>query len=65
MMKVYKVEIERLSFDMGHFLGWIELGYFTSKAKAERVAKETYENRCPIDRGNTRITEIEVDDEEA
>ena len=63
-MKIYKVEIEMLSYDNGRFEGWKEVGHFTSKAKAERVAKEAFEKRCKVDRGETRIIEIEVDTEE-
>jgi len=62
-MKAYKVEIERLSFDRGNHIGWKLLGYYTNKEKAERVAKEAYENRCEIDTGETRITEIDIDTE--
>ena len=60
-MKIYKVEIERLSFDMGVFQGYELIGYYANKDKAEKVAKEAYEKRCPIDRGETKITEIEVE----
>lgn len=60
-MKIYKVEIERLSFDYGYFLDWDLVGYYMNKEKAERVAKDTYDNRCVVDQGETKITEIEVD----
>ena len=61
-MKIYKVEIASLSYDWGRFEGWRLLGYYTTKAKAEQVAKEAYENRCPIDTGKAQITEIEVEE---
>lgn len=60
-MKVYKVEIEKLTFEEGYFDGYMLIGYYTNKEKAERVAKEAYENRNKIVRGETTITEIEVD----
>lgn len=60
-MKVYKVEIEKLTFDKGCFDGYVLVGYYTNKEKAERVAKEAYENRNKVVRGKTTITEIEVD----
>jgi len=60
-MKIYKVEIERLTADWGRHDGWDLIGYFANKAKAECVAAEKYNNRCVIDTGKTRITEIEVD----
>jgi len=60
-MKVYKVEIERLTFDKGCFDGYVLIGYYTNKEKAERVATEAYKNRNKIVRGDTTITEIEVD----
>lgn len=63
-MKAYKVEIEKLTFDWGRFDGWRLLGYYTNKDKAERTAKEAYENRNHIDTGRTRITEIEIDTED-
>lgn len=63
-MKAYKVEIEKLSFDWGRFEGYRLIGYYTNKAKAERIAKKEYENRCKIDTGETKITEIEIDTDE-
>ncbi len=64
MMKVYKVEIEKLTFDMGRFDGYKLVGYYTNKKKAERIAEETYNNRSKVVEGETKITEIDVDDEE-
>ena len=64
MMKMYKVEMKKLTFDMGLFDGYKTIGYYTSKAKAERIAKERYENRNKIVEGKTYVREIEVDDEE-
>ena len=64
MMTVYKVEIEKLTFDMGRFNGYKLVGHYTNKAKAERIAEEVYNNRNCVVEGKTRITEIEVDDEE-
>lgn len=64
MMTVYKVEMETLDFDWGRHTGWKLLGYYANKEKATRIAAEAYANRCPIDEGETRITEIEVDTEE-
>lgn len=64
MMTVYKVEIERLTFDRGMFDGYELVGHYTSKAKAERIAEERYNNRSKVVEGKTHITEIEVDDEE-
>jgi hypothetical protein len=63
MMKIYKVEIEKLTFDRGIFDGYKLVGHFTNKAKAERVAEEVYNNRNKVVEGKTYITEIEVDDE--
>ena len=63
MMKIYRVEIEKLTADWGRFDGYILIGHYLNKEKAERVANEKYNNRCPIVEGKTRITEIEVDDE--
>ena len=64
MMKIYKVEIEKLTFDMGRFCGWKLIGHFTNEEKAKRIAAEAYNNRSKIVEGETRITEIEVDDED-
>lgn len=63
-MKAYKVEIEELDFDRGYRIGWTLVGYYINKEKANRIAKETYENRNKVDTGETRITEIEIDIEE-
>lgn len=63
-MKAYKVEIEKLSWDWGKPEGWKLLGYYTNKDKAERIAKEAYENRNYIDTGRPLITEIEIDTED-
>lgn len=60
-MKAYKVEIEKLSADWGRFKGWELIGYYTNEKKANRIAKEKYEERCAIDHGNTRVTIIEID----
>ena len=61
---MYRVEIERLTFDRGLFDGYELVGYFTNKAKAERVAEERYTNRRKVVEGKTKVTEIEVDTEE-
>ncbi len=63
-MKAYKVEIEKLTFDWGRHDGWRLLGYYANKEKAERIAKEAYENRDHIITGEPRITEIEIDTED-
>ena len=63
-MKIYKVEIEILDCCDGRYQGMKLIGHYVSKEKAERVAREAYENRCKVDRGDTEITEIEVDDTE-
>jgi hypothetical protein len=63
-MKAYRVEIEKLSFDYGRFEGYKLIGYYTNKEKAERIAKERYENRCKVVEGETQITEIEIDTED-
>ena len=63
-MKIYKVEIEKLDFERGLFQGWLTTGYFANKEKAERMAKEDYENRDPVVRGKTRVVTIKVDTEE-
>ena len=60
-MKAYKVEIETFSFDWGWHADWKLLGYYTNKVKAETIATEAYNKRDPIDMGDTRITEIEID----
>jgi hypothetical protein len=62
-MKIYKVEIEKLTFDRGAFDGYKVVGHYTNKEKAERIAEEVYNNRCKVVEGEIRITEIEVDDE--
>lgn len=64
MMKIYKVEIEKLTFDRGMFNGYKLVGHYTNKEKAERIAEERYNNRNWVIEGKTYITEIEVDDEE-
>lgn len=64
MMKVYRVEIEKLTFDRGMFDGYELVGHYTNKAKAERIAEERYNNRVKVVEGETKITEIDVDDEE-
>lgn len=64
-MKAYKVEIEILDWEKGFFIdGYQLIGYYTNKEKAEKIAKEAYENRCEVDRGETQITEIEIDTED-
>ena len=63
MMKIYKVEIEKLTFDRGIFNGYKLVGHYTNKEKAERIAEEVYNNRNQIVEGEIYITEIEVDDE--
>jgi len=63
-MKIYKVEIEKLTFDMGMFDGYKLVGHYTNKKKAEKTAEEVYNNRDKVIEGETRITEIEVNDEE-
>lgn len=64
MMKVYKVEIEKLTFDRGMFDGYELVGYYTNKKKAERIAEERYNNRNKVVEGKTNLTEIDVDNEE-
>ena len=64
MTKIYKVEIEKLAFDTGCFTGYKLVGHYTNENKADRIAKERYDNRNLMTEGKTRITEIEVDDEE-
>lgn len=59
-MTVYKVEITKLTFDMGAFDGYELVGYYANKAKAEKVAEERYANRSKVVEGKTVITEIEV-----
>ena len=61
-MKIYKVEIEKLSFEWGRFVGYELIGYYTDKDKAEKVAKDTYENRCAYVQGKTIITEVMLED---
>jgi hypothetical protein len=64
MITAYKVEIEKLTFDMGIFNGYKLVGYYTNKAKAEKIAEERYNTRNRVVEGEIRITEIEIDDEE-
>lgn len=64
MMKIYKVEIEKVTFDRGAFDGYKLVGHYTNKEKAERVAEERYNNRNKVVEGKVVITEIEVDNEE-
>ncbi len=64
MMKIYKVEVERLTFDTGRFNGYKLIGHFTNEEKAKRIAKDYHINRNKIVEGDVRITEIEVDDED-
>ncbi len=61
-MKAYKIEIEELSADWGRFIGWKTIKYCTNKIKAEKIAKNLYENRCYMVEGKTRITEIEIEE---
>lgn len=63
MMKIYRVEIEKLTFDRGAFDGYKLVGHYTNKEKAERIAEEVYNNRSKVVEGKVKITEIEVDDE--
>ena len=64
MMKIYKVEVEKLTFDMGRHCGWKLIGHFTNEEKAKRIARDYHINRNAVVEGDVRITEIEVDDEE-
>lgn len=64
MTKIYKVEIEKLAFDTGSFTGYKLVGHYTSENKANRIAEERYNGRNLMIEGKTRVTEIEVDDEE-
>ena len=64
MMKIYRVEIEKLTFDRGAFDGYKLIGHYTNEAKANRIAEERYNNRNKVVEGKVYITEIEVDDEE-
>ena len=59
-MRIYKVEITKLTFDMGAFDGYELIGYYANKDKAEEVAEERYANRNGVVEGKTVITEIEV-----
>lgn len=59
-MRIYKVEITKLTFDMGAFDGYKLIGYYANKEKAEKVAEERYANRNGVIEGKTVITEIEV-----
>lgn len=69
MMKVYWVHNGRMNWDDGRYLGERTLGYFTSRAKAERVAAEEAElartglNRYTHDE-DVDIDELEVDTED-
>ena len=63
MMKIYKVQQEKLSFDWGRFEGYVEIGYYTTKERAEQVKEETLaETKGDICRGEVKIIEIEVND---
>ena len=64
MMKMYEVKITKLTADMGRFDGYELIGYYTKKEPAERVAEERYAKRCKVTRGEVKIAEIEVDDED-
>ncbi len=59
-MTIYKVEQERLSFDKGTFQGWEEVGYFSTKEKAEKKETEC-KNRDEIAYGRVKVTAIEVE----
>lgn len=59
-MTVYKVEITKLTFDMGAFDGYELVGYYANKDKAEKVAEERYVNRSKVVEGKTVVTKIEV-----
>lgn len=65
MMKIYRVEIEKLTFDRGAFDGYKLVGHYTNKEKAERIAEEVYNSRSKVVEGKVKITEIEVDDEKS
>lgn len=61
MMNIYKVEAEKLDSCTGRPWGWKLIGYYTNKAKAERVAKEASKTRNRVDTGEIRVVAIEVD----
>lgn len=63
MMKIYKVELETLTYDWGRHEGWELIGYYTNKEKAERIAEQYEENKGFL-QGEVRLEEIEVDTED-
>lgn len=62
MMKIYKVTIEKLSFDRGNLIGYNVLGYYANKDKANTVAEEKYRNRNCVTEGKIHIEEINVEE---
>jgi hypothetical protein len=61
-MKIYKVTIEKLSFDRGNIIGYNVLGYYANKDKANTVAEEKYRNRNYVTEGKIHIEEIDVEE---
>ena len=59
-MTIYKVEQNRLSYDYGHVIGTVVVGYYSTKEKAEK-AKEEAEKKDKIIWGNVYIEKIEVE----
>lgn len=61
-MRIYKVTIEKLSFDRGNVIGYNVLGYYANKDRAKAVAEEKYRNRNCVTEGKTHIEEIIVEE---
>lgn len=60
MMKIYKVTMDKLTYDMGLYDGTVTLGYYVNKATAEKVAAEhgkTLVNRA------AKVEEVEVNED--
>ena len=58
-MMIYKVQQRKLTFAEGRFDGYAEIGYYTTKERAEEIANNTERNLC---RGEVEIIEIEVNE---
>lgn len=62
MMKIYKVELETLTYDWGRHEGWELIGYYVNKDKANKIAENAYKNRNKVVQGEVRITEVNIEE---
>lgn len=64
MMYMYKVEIEKLTYDYGTRCGWKVVGYYISENKANKEAESAFLNRDRMIEGKTKITKLELNTDE-